>query len=501
MKPVLNRTLLFISCALFLLILAIWAERADAEPLRSDSTKRLTVTQVKQDVALAKKAYSKIHPGYTRYSSSNLLDESWNGIVSKAERENGLTLGEFYLALQKTLTLIRCDHTKANLPKSLINERDSQPYYLPFRWRWIEERAFVILPIEGSALKVMDEILSIDGMPIKERVDAVLPYIPYDGKTTWSRLSGVTDSLEFKGGAIDHFGALIWGTHRQVVLEVKSSDGNVQQLSVDRINHKQLLKLQDKSKSARNFKDAVVFERIGEETAYLRIDTFVNYRVPVKPADIYNPIFKALKEEKRKTLILDLRNNGGGSSDASLGLLANLITEPRQATKEMRVNTLDLDDLREHLWTWDKRALDPSRIAFSKNDDGTYSFRSLFTDEMDTISPAKYAFKGNIIALTSNDNSSGSTNLLAQIQDTGRATLVGEKTGGSVEGPTAGLLFTLTLPESKITTRIPFFRYFSNVKSFEPGFGVFPDKEVKQSAGEFIKSEDSILSAAMKLAL
>ncbi len=40
------------------------------------------------------------------------------------------------------------------------------------------------------------------------------------------------------------------------------------------------------------------------------------------------------------TLILDLRENGGGSTDASQGLLANLITSKMQLKTEMRVNTL-----------------------------------------------------------------------------------------------------------------------------------------------------------------
>ena len=166
-------------------------------------------------------------------------------------------------------------------------------------------------------------------------------------------------------------------------------------------------------------------------------------------------------------LIIDLRHNGGGSTDASHGLLVNLITQPTRAKLDMRAKTLNMEGLREHLWTWDERALDPYRIAFSQNDDNTYSLRSWLTDDLDTIKPAKYAFDGKIIALTSHGNSSGSTNLLANIQALGRSTLIGEKTGGSAQVTTAGLLFTLTLPESKITTRIPFFQYQNNIKTFK----------------------------------
>jgi C-terminal processing protease CtpA/Prc len=233
--------------------------------------------------------------------------------------------------------------------------------------------------------------------------------------------------------------------------------------------------------------------------ACLRIDTFVNYRQPVAPHTIYNPIFKYIKNEKLRILILDLRNNGGGSTDASQGLLANLITQKIPYKLDMYVNTLEFDDLRPHLSSWDEYALNPWRIAFSKNDNGSYSLRSWFTHDLDIVMPAKYAFDGKIIALTSNNNSSGSTNLLSVIHSTGRATLVGEKTGGSAEGPTAGVLFTLKLPESKITTRIPFFQYKNNVNSFTKGMGMLPDIEAPMTVKAFLASKDPAFEAALYL--
>lgn len=485
--------------AVMALTLLLLANRTDASEDESTATSFLSVQQITQDVTLAKEAYERLHPGYTRYAKPEQMNQAWDEIITLASEQQGMSLGQFYLAIQKTLTLIRCDHTKANLPAPLLLERDETPVYLPFRWEWIDNRAFVTLPVEGLALERMEEILAIDDTPIGQLVDRVLPYIPYDGMTEWSRLSGVTESLEFKGGAIDHFGAFLWEVSPQVRLTVRGLTGEVRSLNAGRVNHKQWTQLENGANQASNFKDAVTFKRIGERRAYLRIDTFVNYRDPVSPAEVYDPVFKALRDEKRDILILDLRNNGGGSTDASMGLLSNLILKPTRAKKDMRAKTLDLDGLREHLWTWDERAMDPWRLAFSKNDDDTYSLRSWFTDDLDTIKPARYAFSGKVIALTGPANSSGSTNLLSNIQDAGRAVLVGEKTGGSAEGPTAGLLFTLTLPASKITTRIPYFRYYNNISSFKEGMGVVPDIEARMTAEAFLQGQDPALMKATGL--
>jgi len=122
--------------------------------------------------------------------------------------------------------------------------------------------------------------------------EQVLPYIPYDGHTNWSRLSEVAESLEFKGVALDHFGALLWDIDPTAELIVKTQGGEIKTMQVQRINYQQWVSLDGNNTRVQNFKDAVKLERIGENIAYLRIDTFVNYRQPVDPNDIYDPILK-----------------------------------------------------------------------------------------------------------------------------------------------------------------------------------------------------------------
>lgn len=481
------------------LALLFTTAQVQASAPTSAKNRILSVDEVRADIALAKEAYERIHPGYTRYASIDNMNVAWENIIRRAERNNGLSLGDFYLDIQQTLTLIRCDHTKANLPKVLSSERDSQPLYLPFLWEWVDGRGIITFAPKGSELNRYDEIIEVDGRLLSDWVEKTSAYIPVDGYTEWSKRLGVSDSLEFQGGAVDHFGALLWDIPSAASIVVKSASGNMHKVQADRVNYTQYKMMREGHSTAANFKDAVYFERIGEKAAYLRIDSFVNYRQPVKPETLYDPIFKVLRDEARTHLILDLRNNGGGSDDASNELLANLISQPRQSKTDIRVKTLDLDGLREHLWTWDKRALNPNKIAFKKNDDGTYSFKKLFSDDMKVIKPTKYSFKGKIIVLTSDANSSGSTNVMVNLKDGGRAIFVGEKTGGSAEGPTAGLLFTLTLPESKITTRIPFFAQKNNVREFEHGLGLSPDIYAPMTAKAFVENKDPAFEAAVAL--
>ena len=139
----------------------------------------------------------------------------------------------------------------------------------------------------------------------------------------------------------------------------------------------------------------------------------------------------------------------------------------------------------------------PNPIRFKKKDYGTYSLRAFVDDDLKTIKPDKYGFDGTLIILTSTTNSSGSTSLSATLRAHRDAVLIGERTGGSAEGPTAGLLFTLTLPESGVRTRVPFFRSYNNVEHFQHGLGVSPDIQAPLTVAAYLAGEDPAYNAAL----
>ncbi|MEL6693112.1 MAG: S41 family peptidase [Pseudomonadota bacterium] len=411
-----------------------------------------------------------------------------------------MSLGGFYVESNRVLAGIRCDHTKAELPDVMAEKRKTVPVYLPMRWELIEGRGFVSIAGDETGLMRGDEILAVDGQALSERVDEILPLIPFDGQTEWARDGQVAQSLEFRGGGLDHFGALLFETGPTADLTIQRGDEAPKVVTVERITHPEWLDLGAGQTGARNFKDAIRFQRIGESAAYLAVDTFVNYRQPVKPDTLYDPIFKALKDEGRETLIVDLRRNGGGSDDASLRLAAHLMSEKAAFKKDIRVKTLKMDGLEDYLWTWDSRAMNPNPMGFKKNSDGTYSLRKMVSDDLKQVKPDRTAFEGQLILLTSAANSSGSTHLLAFIKDQNPdAILIGERTGGNAEGATAGILFTLTLPNSGIKMRVPAMQTFMNIESFTPGLGVSPDIETPMTVQAFLDGTDPAYEKALSL--
>lgn len=456
---------------------------------------RLSPDQVASDVALAEKAYEAVHPGYDRYTSADELAGAWDAIEERAVAEGGMSVGDFYLAVQSVLARIRCDHTKAELPNALAEYRQVDPVYLPLRWTLIEGRGLVENAAHGVDIARGEEIIAIDGMPLSDIVEQVARFIPVDGYTEHARRSEISQSSEFRGGAVDHFGALLFDPQPVATLTVAAPDGTTREVEVDRVVYQDWVALG--TAGARNFKDAIRFDRIGDDAAYLAVDTFVNYREPIEPNDLYRPIFNALADEGRDKLILDLRRNGGGSDDASQGLLTYLISGDTQLHTDIRVATLDAGDLKGKLRTWDASALTPDPAKFTANDDGTFSFKPDLVPALRPVAGRPEAFSGELVILTSDNQASGSTNLMTWLKAARDVTLVGEPTGGSVEGPTAGIIFFLDLPESGITARVPAFRFYNRTESFEEGMGMTPDIAAPTTVASFRQGYDEALNAAM----
>lgn len=449
------------------------------------------------DIALARETLMDIHAGYDRYESAESLDARWQALTARAS--DGITRGALYFGISEVLAAIRCDHTKAELPNDIEKARRASPVYLPFRYRFFERRMFVTEAAEGVALSAQDEIVSIDGRPIGELIDAVSAVFPVDGDTDYIKEHSIANFGEFMGPAFEHFMPFIVDIDDSVDLAVVGADGEGRTVSVERLNFEDYAAITGEKRFSANFVDAVRFETLGDDAGYLSVDTFINYRKPVDPDDLYGPIFRQMRDEGRDKLIIDLRRNGGGSNDAAWGLFGWLINEKIQPTPEIWTRTDRISEAqRQHLSTWDERALNPKPRWFKALDNGYFRLTSkLAGAPWLKLRPKRGHFDGELIMLTSYDNASGVTHLLSALKGIDRATFVGEPTGGAATGATAGILVFLTLPNSGITVRVPMQRtIMANADKLDPRGGILPDVEVLQTRESFFAGEDPALDKA-----
>ncbi|WP_421790337.1 S41 family peptidase [Hyphobacterium sp.] len=450
------------------------------------------------DIELARDALERVHPGYDRYIERDQLDAGWSRLEARARA--GVSREQLYLDLSLLLSDIRCDHTKAELPRDLAELRDSEPVYLPFRFRVFEGRMYVEEP-GTTGLQRGDEILTVDGDAASDRLAAIYPLIPVDGFTDSVRTRVIESTSEFLGSGFDHFDPLMNEVSAQVQLTAHR-DGETLAVLADRLTYPEFRALTGEARW-RNFSDEgnVTVEYPQEGVAILRQGTFVNYRTPVDPLTVYGPVFEDIAANNTETLILDMRENGGGSTDAQRGLMAHLLSAPHAPVREVRVATYDLDGLREHLQTWEQAALNPDPAWFTQAEDGNgFILNPAISGAGQEVQPAENAFTGELIILTGPLNSSGATQIIGALRDQRDALLVGEATGGSQEGPTANLIFFLELPNSGIRVRVPAQRNYQNISDPEIGLGYTPDLQAPETLESWLNGADPAMDAALAAA-
>ena len=448
------------------------------------------------DLALAREALERIHPGYGRYGNTARLDAMWEAAAERASQ--GATPQSLYLDISLILAEIRCDHTKAELPAALEEARNEQPVYLPFRFIILDGR-MIVEHAGATPLQRGEEILSLDGDAASDRLAAILPFIPVDGYTDHVKSLEIARSSEFMGSGFDQFDPLLNPDDDQIIVEVRGLDGGVRTETLDRLTYPAFLEIGSDGRRFRNFSDPDMIEMDypAPGVARLSVNTFVNYRTPVDPAERYAPYFDQLAADGAHTLVLDLRRNGGGSTDAQQGLLAQLISRPAMPAAEVLSRSYDYDGLREHLNTWNAAALNPDPGWFTARPDGFFALDGAISGAGAVVEPADNAFQGRIVVLTGPQNSSGAASIIGALREEGRAVLIGEPTGGSQVGPTAGQIFFLELPGSEIIVRVPVLWTIQNVSDARDGYGFQPDIAAPVTYEAWMAGRDPALEAAI----
>ncbi len=294
---------------------------------------------------------------------------------------------------------------------------------------------------------------------------------------------------------LDHFLPAFFEFGEVVQLEVRSpSDAQSRMIDARLMTQDARRAALAEPPPARNLDEAVSLDIRQGGVAVLRIGTFVAYRKAIKPADIYRPLFERLAAEKTQTLILDLRDNGGGSDDAAIDLARFLLANSFSVESKAWVRTYRFGDLTDKLETWDRSVLSMPEEAFKNLGNGYFEVQAPPSQPLEPLEPA---FTGRVIVLCGPANASGATLFLAGLRERREVTLIGEPTGGSAEGPTAGIMLFLPLPNTGIKVRIPAIRSVTGIRSANPGGGLDPDVIVRPTLSDVLAGRDVVLERAI----
>lgn len=458
-------------------------EQGDSAP--TFDALELGADAVQNDLRLLRRALGHLHPGLTRYASEREIDAAFRNVgLAGGKSTSDLA---FYRAVSVACATIRCGHTRVMSPR-IDAFREKVATQLPFTFRIFGKTMIVDTIVGGVPLQRGDEVVRIEGRSVDTLIDEIGATVCLDGFTDSVRSSRLDTAYEFDDSGLDHYLPAWIGFRSRFRIEFVR-DGKTEKLIVDAVDRGALRAL---TSPVRDFADSTSVVKLDQDTALLTIGSFVNYRKPVSATERYRDLFRKIRDTGCGHLIVDLRSNGGGSSDASEPLARFLVESlPGHAQPPIVKNYRCPEDLRTHLSTWQQDAWDLPATLFESVAGG---YEMKVPGVVPKWEPDPDRFRGRVTVLTSRYNASGSTMLIAALKQAG-VRLVGETTGGAPRGPTAGLLFTLTLPASQLTINIPAVLQRTGL-SYPEGKGVTPDVVVETTREDFLERRDHVLEKA-----
>lgn len=474
------------------------------------SEKKHSVIALQQDVDLAYQILKDGHPGLYWYISKKQLDYKFDSLKNAIDQP--LTTTQFYQKLSSVIAAVRCGHTALRLPSAVQKDKEAKEvaknkvYPLQqFSYAVADDKLVVINnKSKDKRIKTGTEILEIDGVPSKQIMDVVSTGFSYDGYNVQSKNKRIErsfpqlykiyfteqerDSLAIKfkldSTVIDTYIAFY---DKKKENEAKKKADITKKIAKTPVKKpSDFLKYRGKKVNDEYQLDFKFLDK-EKDVAYLKIKSF-NVSTANFPL-FYKQCFDSIVQAKSKNLVIDIRNNPGGTLSGSLDLFAYL-TDKEFVYLDKPINNghfnsgkygKGLQKLSYYLTGFN----DDSRI-YEDNEGNFFSFMKGYAPQK----PHKNNYKGKVYVLINEFSFSASSLLAANLKGINRATFVGTETGGGANQCTAGRLPVVILKNSKLALRLGLNRMAPVYQQEIYGRGVFPDVEIKSTLQDRIKNYD-----------
>ncbi len=456
---------------------------------------------LKSDIAILRRAYALLHPGLYRYASPAEIAARFDALES--EFAQGPARAQAYLALSRFLASIRCGHSYANFynqSDKVVAELFSGRNRLPFYFSWAGERMIVTRNQSNDArLKPGSEILEIDGRAPAKILRELMLYVRADGGNDAKRRALLEVSGIDRFETFDIFFGLLFpprnGAFRLSVRAPGSAAAQTIEAKALDLAERRAAMPPESSDNARPLW-TLTYPRA--RTALLTMPNWAVYNSKWNWQAFLDDAFADFAKRNTRGLIVDLRANEGGN-DCGNEITARLIDkdmpfESYERRVRYRRTPADLD---RYLDTWDDSFKTLGEGATDLGN-GFYRLEPEAGGEDGQLIRAKGPrFRGEVVVLTSAQNSSATFQFAQCIQTNRLGRLIGAPTGGNQRGINGGAFFFLRLPASGLEVDLPLIGRFSTAP--KPDAGLTPDILVTPTVDDIAAGRDRVLETAVGL--
>lgn len=456
-----------------------WLATAFSPAASQHYAKVYSQAQLQEDVQFLLRQLEAAHlKGQSGLMTQAFLQECDHLLHDLAQRE-GLKGLEFYRRIRRLLALTEQRHLRVGLGSTdhgllrpATSRRAGIERVFPFQLRFLADGNAYIWEnySDDLTIKKGDEVLQINGYPVAELVEALSPYIAADGNVRLSKLEDLSRAFSMEYALFVEqpltFTLTYLSRKQQTILETE-----VAAVSPEQWHERRATRYRPWDQSPGEEEVYTLSFDAPRKAAILHVKTFdlnTYHRHRLNFVRLFEEIFDKLSKNESRYLLLDVRNNPGGSLNCMVELLAYLLPESRERL--------------------------PGGVIKQAVSLGGQEKVYRFPD------PKPRAFRGQLLVLTNASTFSAASELAGYLKAYSEATLIGTETAGQYEGFAAGYLRQFRLPHTGIKVWLPRMQYtFELPPQVEPKRGVLPHHWVQPGVEDLLQGLDPQLDFALRL--
>jgi hypothetical protein len=466
----------------------------------------LSKDEALEDFQWLRFALEYVHPRLYKYEDKNVVDARFDSLRKKITQPvAGL---DFLSLVSKTNASIHCGHLYT-IPQDQLAKEVLSKKVLPFHVKILGEDIYIMNNCSNSSIPNGSRILFINGKSSQYILNNILRSIATDGHIQSRKYRLMERYFYYLFQGFD----LYYHLHidRKSTFEIeylpyasnKSKTVIIKGITIQ--ERKKLLKEKYHIDEEAWFKTpSPTFELLETKNyAILKVSrSFYDKKIDPDFDSVLSSAFRMIKEKNIQNLILDLRNNEGGSEHQQMELMSYLYDQPFKLYQNIYLSHLDFLPLKPVIIERDS-----AQLIFSNDDEYMRKINENlwinnyeYSDNLQLKPPKEDVFKGKLYVLMNGICFSSSADLISDIKKTRAAVFIGEESGGTFEGPTGGDNIVIQLPNSKIMVRIsPNIQVGYMYHKHPIGRGVLSDYPVKYTIEKIISARDLEMELAVSM--
>lgn len=443
---------------------------------------RLQPSDMQRDLDHLKKYLRKWHPAYDDYTPRAAWDSIFG--AAKKDTETPLLPREFTNVVRRVVAHVGCGHMYV-----YAKTRNDSLRLLPLTL-WADSGKFYVRSYKApdTARYIGSEIISINGHPIDSVANAVREIVFSDGRNETHKYSTLEKDIDINYyrlfGAADHFR-----------VAVQTMAGERDTLTLRPTLTKDLPKLPiagyRQVRLVKQFDGLQLYEPAFDSlTRILDIDNFDGK----KQRRAFRQAFRHLRHEQVQHLVLDLRDNGGGSIFKGNYFLTHLLPQAIVPFVITRKPNLHIINPRFKASFWERITpvlFTANPIQFPSRHGWNHAF--LFKKR------TRNHFHGSVYVLTNGGTFSMASLVASYLKHKRQAVIIGEETGGSEYASRSSASGIIVLPASRLHVEFNVYQTIHQLRLKDTGRGVMPHHPVSYTITDRVGFRDKDLEKAQEL--